>query len=86
MEILIQCAPAFLLGARWAALRAGPVLAGLVAGCAVGAWGIFADVPRIAGVHTGVAGLAINLAIVLAGGWLARSRAPGAGDPRALPE
>jgi len=83
MEILIQCAPAFLLGARWRALTAGPVLLGLVAGCVVGVWGIFADVPRMAGVHTGVAGLAINLAVVLAGGWLARGRATGAAEPRA---
>ncbi|MFQ5457687.1 MAG: sodium:solute symporter [Myxococcota bacterium] len=72
MEILMQCAPAFLLGVHWRRLRAGPVLLGVVAGCAVALWGMASGTARFAGVHMGVIGLGLNFAIVTAGGLAGR--------------
>ena len=64
MELLIQCAPAFLLALHWRGLRAGPVLLGLVAGTAVAAGAALFGWKRVEGIHVGVIGLAINLLVV----------------------
>jgi Na+/proline symporter len=71
MELLIQCVPAFVLGARWPRLREGPVFAGLVVGTAIAVGGVMAGMPRIASVHTGVVALGANV-IVAAVGTLRR--------------
>ena len=69
-ELLIQVAPAIILGVRWGRLQSGSVLAGLLAGisCAVclklaglEPWGI----------HSGVWGLLVNLLVL--GVWQRRS-------------
>ena len=67
MELLIQCAPAFLVALHWPGLRAGPALAGVLAGVAFGVGLTLADIPRIGGVHVGVIGLGLNLLIAVAG-------------------
>jgi SSS family solute:Na+ symporter/sodium/pantothenate symporter len=63
MELLIQCAPAFLMALHWRGLRAGPCLAGVVIGTLVAVTATLADVKRIEGVHVGVIGLALNLLV-----------------------
>jgi SSS family solute:Na+ symporter/sodium/pantothenate symporter len=62
-EILIQVAPAFYLGTTCPQLRASAILGGLLAGLAVSLtlWALDA-VPY--GIHPGVIGLFVNLAIV----------------------
>jgi SSS family solute:Na+ symporter/sodium/pantothenate symporter len=70
MELLIQCVPAFLLAIQWRGLRAAPTLAGLVVGTVFGVGFTLAGVPRIGGLHAGVVGLVLNLAIATAGSLL----------------
>ncbi len=87
MELLIQCVPAFLLAIHWGGMRAGPTLAGVLAGTALAAGAALAGWTRIGGVHVGVVGLALNLGVVLVGSWLAlRPQAgravDGTGTPR----
>ncbi len=87
LELLIQCAPAFLVGIHWAGLRAGPTLAGIVVGTLVAVAGNFAGYSRLEGVHMGVVAVAINAAVAWLGSVLlaGRSSAPAAGGaaPRA---
>ena len=77
-EMLVQLAPAFILGIHCKNLRAGPVLAGMATGLAV-ALALFlqrkfAATPiDIHGLHEGVIGLAANL-IVIAGATFLCSR------------
>lgn len=78
MELLIQCAPAFLLALHWPRLRAGPCLAGLLAGTALALGGALAGASRVAGVHVGVVGLALNVAVAVLGTALAGARQPAA--------
>ena len=75
MEVLIQCAPVFLLAIHWKALRARPALAGLLAGTVFAVICVFAGVKRMSGVHVGVIGLAVNLAVLFVGTRLS-CRAP----------
>ncbi|MBW2271677.1 MAG: sodium:solute symporter family protein [Deltaproteobacteria bacterium] len=70
MELLIQCVPAFLLALHWRGLRAAPTLAGLVAGTCFGVGFTVAGIPRMGGIHVGVLGLAVNLAVAVAGSLL----------------
>ena len=67
MELLIQCVPAFLLAIHWRRLSAGATLAGIFVGTAFSVGLTLADVPRILGVHVGVVGLGLNLAVAIAG-------------------
>jgi SSS family solute:Na+ symporter len=64
MELLIQCAPTFILGARYPLLREGPIFTGLLIGTAFALGAVALDVPRIGGVHAGVLGLGANLTVV----------------------
>ena len=79
MEILVQCVPAFLLALHWRGLRAAPAVAGLVIGSVVAVAAVFLEVPRVAGFHMGVIGLALNLFVAVTGSLLVRARAP---EPR----
>jgi Na+/proline symporter len=73
MELLIQCAPAFLIAIHWSRFRARPAFAGLLAGSALVIAGVFLDMKRIGGVHLGVIGLGLNLAIAGLGSlWAGR--------------
>jgi Na+/proline symporter len=74
MELLIQCAPAFLLAIHWRGLRAGPTALGLAVGSAIAVAGVALEAKRLSGVHVGVIGLAVNLGIALAGSLFARRR------------
>jgi len=84
MELLIQCVPAFLIAIHWKRLSARGALAGIAAGtlCAIGL--TYAGDARVAGVHAGVVGLAVNAGVALAVSavWPSRRYEPsGAGAP-----
>jgi Na+/proline symporter len=74
MELLIQSAPAFLLAIHWRGMRAGPTALGLVVGSVDLGGRRIIKKKRLSGVHVGVIGLAVNLAIAAVGSWLARGR------------
>ena len=76
MELLIQCVPAFLIAIHWRGLRAGPAAAGLLVGSAIACSGVLLEMPRVAGVHLGLIGLAVNTGIGVVGSALVQ-RVPG---------
>ena len=63
MELLIQVAPAFLLGVRYQQLDSDTVFRGVVVGASLAMIAFFADIQRIAGIHAGTYACAINFAI-----------------------
>jgi SSS family solute:Na+ symporter/sodium/pantothenate symporter len=73
-DILIQVAPAFMIGLRWPGLRSGPVLVGMGLGLTI-ALGLafggfdFVRAGKIAGLHPGLFGLVVNLMVALSGSW-----------------
>ena len=70
MELLIQCVPAFLVALHWSKLRTGPVLLGILIGTAFSVTLTFSDHARLYGVHVGVVGCMLNVAIAVVGSWL----------------
>ena len=72
MELLIQCVPAFLLALHWRRLRALPCLVGVIVGTVIAGGAALSGMKRIEGVHVGVIGLAVNLAVVIVVGWAQR--------------
>lgn len=66
MELLIQCVPAFLLAMHWQRLRAWPTFAGIVVGTVYAGGMALTDVKTLGGVHVGVIGLVLNVAVA----WL----------------
>ncbi len=64
-EILIQVAPAFLLGLYWKRLNKTAVLIGMLAGAVIASGMTFAGVSTLYGVHGGVLGLAINFVVCI---------------------
>jgi len=77
MELLVQCAPAFLLALHWKRLSGGATLAGIVVGTVFAVALTQADVPRLWGVHVGVIGLGLNALVAIAGSWLRPSGGAG---------
>ncbi|MBA8826739.1 SSS family solute:Na+ symporter/sodium/pantothenate symporter [Saccharopolyspora lacisalsi] len=75
IELLIQLAPAFVLGMYWLRLRARPVCWGMGAGAALAGGMTLAGTETIYGVHGGMAGLLLNLVICVVGSLLP-SRGP----------
>jgi Na+/proline symporter len=75
MELLIQCAPAFLLAMHWLRLSAGATLAGLVVGTVFAVALTLAGEPRLFGVHVGVVGLGLNVLVAVIGSLLRPQRA-----------
>jgi SSS family solute:Na+ symporter len=76
-DVLVQLAPAIMLGVHWPELRGGPVLTGLVVGLIVSlslAFGPFDFVVagKVWGFHPGLYGLAANLAIAVGGSLIPR--------------
>ena len=74
-DLLVQLAPAFMLGIHVPLLQKGPVLAGLVAGLVIAlalAFGPFDFIVagKVWGLHPGLYGLAANATIALAGSAL----------------
>lgn len=76
MELLIQCVPAFLLAIHWPGLRARPLLAGVVAGTITAVALELAGVSRVGGVHAGLIGLALNVAVVCVAAAFETARSP----------
>ncbi len=70
-EILIQVAPAFLIGLYWERLGKQPVLYGMIAGALVAAFMTFTGIRAPHGIHAGIIGLAANIAICVFGSLLA---------------
>jgi SSS family solute:Na+ symporter/sodium/pantothenate symporter len=73
-DLLVQLAPAFMLGIHWLRLDGGPVLLGLIAGLAISlllAFGPFDFVVagKIWGIHPGLYGLAVNASIAVFGSF-----------------
>ncbi len=71
-DVLVQLVPAFMLGIHWTGLKAGPTLAGLVAGLVVAlslAFGPFGFVVagKVWGFHPGLYGLVVNFVIAVVG-------------------
>ena len=77
-DLLVQLAPAFMVGINWLGLRSGPVLIGMLLGLAISlllAFGPFSFVVagKIWGFHPGLYGLAVNLVFAISGSvWLSR--------------
>ena len=70
-DLLVQLAPAFFLGLHWSGLRAGPTLAGLIAGTVVAlsltvTLNVF-DQGKLFGMHSGFYGLIVNVLIAVLG-------------------
>jgi Na+/proline symporter len=63
MDLLIQCVPAFVLALHWRRLGARATLLGLAAGTLVAVVPIALGVSRLWGVHVGVVGLGVNVAV-----------------------
>jgi SSS family solute:Na+ symporter/sodium/pantothenate symporter len=77
MEVLIQAAPAFILGLRYPQLRTETVFRGVVVGSTLALIAFFTGIQRIGGVHAGTCACAVNFAICL---WGIRGREPGTGS------
>jgi SSS family solute:Na+ symporter/sodium/pantothenate symporter len=85
LEVLIQCAPAFLIAIHWRGMRAGPAFAGVVVGTSVAVCANYAGFARIAGVHAGVIGVVINAAVAVLGSVLLAGRSAGRAAGGAAP-
>lgn len=73
MELLVQIAPVFILGMYWKRLAAGPVFWGMAAGAGLAGVMTFLDVKTVYGIHGGMIGLILNLAICVTGSLLLRT-------------
>lgn len=79
-DLLVQLAPAFMLGINWMGLRPRPVLVGLVLGLVISltlAFGPFSFVVagKVWGFHPGLYGLVVNLVCAVGGSvWLNKSK------------
>ncbi|MZG54154.1 MAG: sodium:solute symporter family protein [Nitrospinae bacterium] len=62
-ELLIQCVPAIYLGVHCKSLNARTVITGMIVGLAVTLGMIAMGWSRVSGIHSGIIGLAFNLAI-----------------------
>lgn len=70
LELLIQVAPAFILGLYWKRLAAGPVFWGMLAGGALAGFMTIAKIKTFAGIHGGILGLLLNVLICVVGSYL----------------
>ncbi len=70
-DLLLQLAPAFIIGIHWRRMRAGPVFAGMAAGLVVALPIAFlTERGKLYGIHPGLYGLAVNLLISCGGSLL----------------
>lgn len=77
LELLIQCVPAFMLAIHWKRLDARSTLAGLIVGTVVAGGAALLGTQRIDGIHVGVIGLVLNLAVaIMLARWAPSRRAP----------
>lgn len=70
-ELLIQVAPAFILGFYLPKLSGRIALFGMAVGCTVAMIGFFSESTKWGGIHPGTVGCLANVAICLVGGWRA---------------
>ena len=70
-EVLIQAAPAFLLGIYWKRMARVPTIIGMIAGAAV-AVGMKLTIGKYLGIYEGLWGLLVNLVIVIVGSLLVK--------------
>jgi solute:Na+ symporter, SSS family len=82
MELLIQCAPVFILALHWRRFRARAGLAGLLVGATLTVGATLLGEPRLAGVHVGVVALGANLLVACIGSVLVRGPAAVPGGER----
>jgi SSS family transporter len=75
LEILIQLAPAIILGLYWKALHAKPIFAGMLIGAIVASFMTFTGMTPL-GIYSGIWGLLANL-IICVGGSLIFRASPG---------
>lgn len=80
MELLIQLAPVFVLGMYWRRMAAGPAFWGMLAGAALAGGMTIAGEESVFGVHGGIVGLLLNLAICVVGSLLVPQRPEPAGE------
>ncbi len=73
-DLLVQLAPAFILGLHWPRMAAGATYWGLLCGVAISIALAAFGYGKVSGVHAGLIGLTANLAIVVAGSWNAMPR------------
>lgn len=71
-EILVQVAPAFILGLYWKRLSAKPVFVGMLAGAALAATLTLTGNSTVYGIHGGAIGLALNFLICVVGSLIFR--------------
>lgn len=69
-ELLIQIAPAFIIGLYWKRMAKIPVFVGMLAGAVLAGGMAMADAGTFFGVHAGVIGLALNTLIAVVGSAL----------------
>lgn len=69
-EILVQVAPAFVLGLYWKRLAAKPVFFGMLAGSVIAGAMTLSGNSTFLGVHGGTYGLLLNFAICIVGSYL----------------
>jgi Na+/proline symporter len=72
-EVLIQVAPAFILGLYWKKLARGPVFLGMLAGAGLAGYMTIAGIRTWHGWQAGLVGLALNIVIAVAGSALVPS-------------
>jgi len=76
MEILIQVGPLFMLGLGWRRLTARAAFAGMIAGTVLGAGLTLAGYGKIYGIHAGLLGALLNLAVCFSVSLLRPRSAP----------
>jgi SSS family solute:Na+ symporter len=74
-DMLVQLAPAFMIGIRWRKLQALPVTLGIIAGLATALLMARFGFGKFHNIHAGLYGLALNLLIAIAGSILISRKA-----------
>lgn len=73
-ELLIQIAPAFIIGLYWKRMHSQPVFYGMLIGALLAGGMALAGIGKVYGVHAGVIGLLVNTAIAVVGSLLVPAR------------
>lgn len=68
MEVLVQIAPAFMLGLYWKRLQSHAVCAGMISGTLLAAYLTLSEI-NFLGVMSGIWGLLLNLTVCVLGSW-----------------
>ena len=71
-DMLVQLAPAFMIGINWRGLQTKPVLVGLSVGLVVSIGLALLGYGKISGIHAGVFGLGFNLLISVGGSVISK--------------